>query len=127
LQHQGEWISAWSGHRFVIPCRNKNLMDILILTAGWLCAIAFIVHFASTITVLARRPRTTSPAVAPDAAGVSILRPVCGVEFHRADPETTFRSSFRAMKLCSALPAPMTRSFPLRALIAGYPMSTHVC
>jgi ceramide glucosyltransferase len=98
-------------------------MDILILMAGWLCGIAFIVHFTSAATVIARRPRTTLPAVLPNAAGVSILRPVCGVEnFIEQTLKTTFRLDFPRYEIVFCVAGANDPVVPIvRALIAEHP------
>ena len=67
-------------------------MNELILFAQSLFIGAAALHFGSIVTVLVRlRRNAAAPLQRLDAGGVSILRPVCGLENH---VEETLRSSF---------------------------------
>jgi ceramide glucosyltransferase len=66
-------------------------MSALILAAGMFCAAALVVQIAG-IAVVVGRVRRTRPETPFRDAGVSIIRPVCGVESYC---EATLASSFR--------------------------------
>jgi ceramide glucosyltransferase len=68
-------------------------MDGLILLTGAFCSIATVLHFASIATVIARlRNDGQSVALSNETKGVSILRPVCGMENFITE---TLRATFR--------------------------------
>ena len=67
-------------------------MSTLILLAAVYCAGAVLLHLAS-IVIAARRCRPAERVAAdPGAPGVSVVRPVCGIDNH---VEETLRSTFR--------------------------------
>jgi ceramide glucosyltransferase len=66
-------------------------MHFTILFAGTFCIVALVVQIASVVIVIVRR-RGGDGAIADHAAGVSILRPVCGIENFI---EETLRSTFQ--------------------------------
>jgi ceramide glucosyltransferase len=56
-------------------------MTMLSILAGSFCALAGLLHCASIIIVIARHRRPDAPVTAGErAAGVSIVRPLCGLE-----------------------------------------------
>ncbi len=60
---------------------TKIGMNLSSLLAGSVCAIALVPHVASVFAVIARfKRRDASTAATMASAGVSILRPVCGIE-----------------------------------------------
>jgi ceramide glucosyltransferase len=65
-------------------------MNLSILLAG-VCAVSLAVHVASVVTVIARFKRRDVGTAGLASAGVSILRPVCGIENFI---EETLRSTF---------------------------------
>lgn len=68
-------------------------MDFLILAAGAFCVIPAALHFASILAVVSRLQQAGTPGSVPDdPGGVSILRPVCGIE---NCIEETLRTTFR--------------------------------
>jgi ceramide glucosyltransferase len=68
-----------------------RLMNLLLLFAGAFCIVAILLHFAS-IFVVTLRFHKRETCVTDDTAGVSILRPVCGIEnFIEETLETTFQ------------------------------------
>jgi ceramide glucosyltransferase len=72
--------------------RDTGAMSTLILLAAVYCAGAVLLHLAS-IVIAARRCRPAERVAAdPGAPGVSVVRPVCGIDNH---VEETLRSTFR--------------------------------
>jgi ceramide glucosyltransferase len=72
-------------HEFVIQPSsdglNGNLMTTLTILAGSFCALAIILHCTSIIIVIARhRMPDAGAGLLEQAEGVSIVRPVCGLE-----------------------------------------------
>ncbi len=67
----------------------KMGMNLSILFAGGVCAVALVFHVASIVAVIVRLKwrDASTPTMASASAGVSILRPVCGIEKGRSDPE----------------------------------------
>lgn len=99
-------------------------MEFLILIAGSFCAVAIILHFASIMTVIARLPKKKSRAViSHDAAGVSILRPVCGIEnFIEETLRTTFNLDYPRFEILFCAANANDPVVPIvRRLIAEYP------
>lgn len=70
---------------------NQGRMTPLTLSAGAFCAIATLLHIASIAVVIVRVRRPAS-AAADRRDGVSIVRPVCGIENFG---EATLGSAFR--------------------------------
>lgn len=66
-------------------------MNFAILVASSICAVAFSAHVTSVLAVIARFKRRGCPVVANASVGVSILRPVCGIENFIED---TLQSAF---------------------------------
>ncbi len=68
-------------------------MDCLILVVAAFCVILAALHFASILAVVSRLQQGNKPVPLPGGAGgVSILRPVCGIEnFIEETLRTTFR------------------------------------
>ena len=73
--------------------RKHPEMTMLILSAGAVCAIAFLLHVSSILVVIRRvRVAGTTAPEPKDIGGVTIVRPVCGVENFA---EETLASAFR--------------------------------
>ncbi len=79
-------------------------MTLVSLSAGAFCAIATLLHIASIAVVVARvrRPLAPSPVLAR-GEGVSIVRPLCGIEnFSEATLTSSFKLDYRHYEFCSA-------------------------
>ena len=69
-----------------------TMRSTLILLAAVYCGGAVLLHLTS-IAIAARRCRPSGRVIAdPGAPGVSVVRPVCGIDNHI---EETLRSTFR--------------------------------
>ena len=98
-------------------------MDGLILLTGIFCSIAAALHFASIATVIARlRNHHQAAPLSNETNGVTILRPVCGIEnFIIETLRTTFRLDYPRYEILFCLAdtndpvVPIVRGFgPLR-------------
>jgi ceramide glucosyltransferase len=97
-------------------------MTALILAAETLCVLALAIQLASIIVVLRRVCRGRSAALYPDA-GVSIIRPVCGVEnFSEATLTSVFHLAYPRYEVlfCAAKAADPIVSLVSR-LITSHP------
>src|SRR5262249_36506401 len=83
-------------------------MDYVVLLAGAFCTIMALLHFSSTLTVVSRLHNANAPgSMRDDVGGVSILRPVCGIEnFIEETLQTTSRLNYPPYEalFCAANP-----------------------
>ena len=86
----------------------QGRMTLVSLSAGAFCALATLLHIASIAVVVARvrRPRPSSAVLAREE-GVSIVRPLCGIEnFSEATLASSFGLDYRHYEIlfCVAQP-----------------------
>jgi ceramide glucosyltransferase len=98
-------------------------MTLLILCTGSVCAIAILVHLASILVVIIRVRRADEHALKDDIGGISILRPVCGLEnFAEETLASTFRLDHPRYEIVFCVAHAGDDVVPLvRRLIAAYP------
>jgi len=99
-------------------------MDYVILLAGAFCTIVAFLHFSSILTVVSRLHNANAPAsMRDDVGGVSILRPVCGIEnFIEETLQTTFRLDYPHYEVVFCAANANDPVIPIvRRLIAKYP------
>ena len=99
-------------------------MGGLILLTGAFCSIATVLHFASIATVIARLHNDgRSVPLSNEAKGVSILRPVCGMEnFITETLRTTFRLDYPCYEILFCVADANDAVVPIvRGLIAEHP------
>jgi ceramide glucosyltransferase len=96
---------------------------MLILSASAVCAIAIFMHVASILVVIGRARRTEEPASDDDIGGISILRPVCGLEnFAEETLASTFRLDYTGYEILFCVAHASDDVVPLvRRLIAAHP------
>jgi len=97
---------------------------LLVASAAFL-AVAFILHVVSIGLVMLRLRRRPAPPAPGEREGVSLLRPVCGLDF--AQDETlgsTFELHYRPLEILFCVESPDDPALPpLRALLAAHPAS----
>jgi ceramide glucosyltransferase len=99
-------------------------MDYVILLAGAFCTIVALLHFSSILTVVSRLHNANAPAsMRDDVGGVSILRPVCGIEnFIEETLQTTFWLDYPRYEVLFCAANANDPVIPIvRSLIAKYP------
>jgi ceramide glucosyltransferase len=102
--------------------RSSSEMTALILAAGTFCILASAAHCTSLFTVMARvrRQRTSAPQA---EVGVSILRPLCGIEnFSEATLRSTFHLDHRRYEILFCVASGADPIVPIaQRLIAAHP------
>jgi ceramide glucosyltransferase len=99
-------------------------MTPLILSTGAICAALSLLHVAGIVIAIARvRKSAAGHCVADDGAGVSIIRPVCGVEnFAEEALGSSFRLAYPRHEILFCVAQPNDPVVPLvRRLIAANP------
>ena len=103
----------------------KIWMDLAILLAGSACAAALVSHVTSIFAVIVRFKRRDvgTAAMAGDSIGVSILRPVCGIEnFIEETLQSTFVLDYPRYEILFCVAAIDDPVIPLvECLIAAHP------
>jgi ceramide glucosyltransferase len=121
----GSAAAGYGSHRTVTDADKNYRMDGLILLTGVFCAIASAVHFASIVTVIARLRKDDRPVSLPNETdGVSILRPVCGIENFIEDTlRATFRIEYPRFEIVFCVADAGDPIVPIvRGLIAEHPL-----
>jgi ceramide glucosyltransferase len=99
-------------------------MTLLILSTGAICVALALVHLASIVAAIVR-VRTPTPVglLANVTDGVSIIRPVCGIEnFSEATLESAFRLTYPRYEILFCVAQGNDPVLPLvRRLIAAHP------
>ncbi len=102
-------------------------MNPAILLAGSACAVAFASHVVSILAVIARTKRrdASTAAIAGSHDGVSILRPVCGIEnFIEETLQSTFALDYPRYEILFCVAAADDQVIPLvQRLIAAHPQA----
>ena len=99
-------------------------MTLLILSTGALCVVFALIHCASIIVTVARvRNAVAAAPSAEDSAGVSIIRPVCGIENYSAETlGSAFFLTHPRYELLFCVASAADPIIPLiRRLIAAHP------
>src|SRR5262245_24133200 len=99
-------------------------MDYVILLAGAFGALVAVLPFSSILTAVSRLHNANAPAsMRDDVGGVSILRPVCGIEnFIEETLQTTFRLDYPRYEVLFCAANANDPVIPIvRRLIAKYP------
>jgi ceramide glucosyltransferase len=104
-------------------------MTLSVVLAGLYCALATLLHLATTVLVLLRTHRPSKTASADDARGVTLIRPVCGLDdIERETLATTFQLTHANLEVLFCAASSDDAAVPyLRELIARNPrMTAHV-
>jgi ceramide glucosyltransferase len=99
-------------------------MTLVSLSAGAFCAIATLLHIASIAVVVARVRRPLRPsAVLERDEGISIVRPLCGIEnFSEATLASSFNLNYRHYEILFCVAQPHDPVIPVvQRLIDSHP------
>jgi cellulose synthase/poly-beta-1,6-N-acetylglucosamine synthase-like glycosyltransferase len=98
-------------------------MDGLIFLPGIFCSIATVLHFASIATVIARlRNHEQAAPLSNETNGVTIVRPVCGIENFIETLRTTFRLDYSRYEILFCVADTNDPAVPIvRGLMAEHP------
>ena len=103
-------------------------MNATILLAASACAVAFASHVVSILAVIARSKRRDagSAAIAAASEGVSILRPVCGIEnFIEETLQSTFALDYPRYEILFCVADADDPAIPLvQRLLAAHPRAS---
>jgi ceramide glucosyltransferase len=98
-------------------------MTLLILATGTVCVVLSLLHLAGIAVAMARAHSARNRHVADDGAGVSIIRPVCGIEnFSEQALGSSFRLDRENCEILFCVAQPNDPAVPLlRHLMAAHP------
>ena len=104
-------------------CVTNGAMTLLILVTGTLCAVLSLLHLAGIVVAIARTHNARARRVAGNGAGVSIIRPICGVEnFSEQTLGSSFRLNRENCEIVFCVAQPNDPAVPLlRRLMAAHP------